>query len=460
MKSRMVSVLDEALQPTDTRKALVLAVIATLISLSVLTWNCHRRHLLSAPPVNGGDEDSYERLGYNLAAGSGYGYCPRDLPILEGQGDPQPVDECVAGCSPGDFRLTAYRPPAFPWLIAAVYRLSPLNYAAVRSINCVFSAGAIGIVSFCFARHFSIAAALLLTALCTADSRYREFAGTFLTENMATLAFCLFCLSLDAFLRRPAYVSAALCGVTLSGLVVIRSFYVAWYPFLWIFVAWSLYRTRCCSGRSTSVYRQAAILIAFAVSSISLTAPWWIRNCIVLNAVMPTGTQGGIGLADGFSESAWRNHGSWTAETANEIRDQMMRDSDVANLPGIEFEKEHSRRCGEAARRWIRNNKDRLLQLSWWKLSRLWECGSLLHTILFAVMFVGLFISRQTVISQIMLLLLTLNSLTVMATYHTYERFFTPFRPLLHGFVAAAVVACIRTAMNTCLEPSARHRQE
>jgi NADH:ubiquinone oxidoreductase subunit K len=175
---------------------------------------------------------------------------------------------------------------------------------------------------------------------------------------------------------------------------------------------------------------------------------------------MPTGTQGGIGLADGFSESAWRNHGSWTAETANEIRDQMMRDSDVANLPGIEFEKEHSRRCGEAARRWIRNNKDRLLQLSWWKLSRLWECGSLLHTILFAVMFVGLFISRQTVISQIMLLLLTLNSLTVMATYHTYERFFTPFRPLLHGFVAAAVVACIRTAMNTCLEPSARHRQE
>lgn len=460
MKPRTVALVTHAIQPATPRTAIILAVAAMLLSLVLLTWNCYQRDLLFAPPVNGGDEDSYERLGYNIAAGLGYGYCPADQPILEGKTDPQAVDRCVAGCAVEEFQLTAYRPPAFPMLIAAVYKLSPLNFFLVRFINLAFSAGAIGVAAFHFARHGSVAVAIVLSILCAADPRYREFAGTFLTENMATWCFCLFFLSLDMLFRQPTTIRAVFCGLTLSGLVATRSFYVAWYPFLWILVAWSLYFRRDSSPWMGHVRRPSAIFAIFAVTSLAITGPWWIRNCIVLNAIMPTGTQGGIGLADGFSESAWKNHGSWTAETANLIRDEMRQDPYVAMLSGLEFEKEHSRRCSEAARQWIRSNRHRLLQLTLWKLSRLWEYGSVLHSGLFGLMFVGLFVSRQTAMSRIMILLLILNSLTVMATYHTYERFFTPFRPLIYGFVSLALITLPGKAIRSCCEPEFDLRKE
>ncbi len=442
MKARMISILTASFQPATFRTAVVLSVAVTLLSVGVFAWNCHRRDLLFAPPVNGGDEDSYERLGYNIASGLGFGYCPEDQPILEGKAEPKPTAQCSAGCTSDEFQLTAYRPPAFPIVIAAVYKLSPLNFFLVRFLNCIFSAVAIGAVAFYFSRRWSSAAGLVLAILCTADPRYREFAGTFLTENMATLGFCLFFIALDVLLQRPTFLAAALCGLSLSGLVMTRSFYVAWYPFLWVVVAGALFRQRDALSPVNS-FRWLSLFLIFAVTSVSLTGPWWIRNCIVLKAIMPTGTQGGIGLADGFSESAWTNHGSWTAETANNIRREMLLEPGVAELSSIELEKEHSRRCGAAAKQWIRDNKDRLLQLSWWKLSRLWEFGSVLHAGLFGMMFVGLFVSRRTGMARIMILLLILNSVTVMATYHTYERFFTPFRPLIHGFVAVGVIALL-----------------
>jgi hypothetical protein len=46
---------------------------------------------------------------------------------------------------------------------------------------------------------------------------------------------------------------------------------------------------------------------------------------------------------------------------------------------------------------------------------------------------------------RILLLLFLLNSLTVMATYHTYERFLTPFRPLIHTMCAWGLSASVRT---------------
>jgi hypothetical protein len=412
-------------------------------TLTVLLLVASRNFGLSAPPENGGDSDSYERLGYNLAAGSGFGYCPSDTLILAGTAEPTAVERCEAGCDAQEFQVTAYRPPGFPFLIAAVYRFSPLNYLAVRILNCVACAAAVTWVSLWLARRHSVTAAFLASMTCCLDPRFREFAGSFLTENLATLGLCGFALSFAAFVEHKTISRAALCGLTLSALVMIRSFYVAWYPALWIGVAWVLW----CSVRGGFQKRGEAIgvALAFCVCSLVLTGPWWVRNCIVLNAMMPTGTQGGIGIADGFSDSAMENFGSWTPRTADGILKELRADPEFAGLSGIEIEKEHCRRGAAHASEWIRSHPEKLLPLTWWKFSRLWEFGSLQHAALFGLCAVGMWFSRATPLCRILLLLFLLNSLTVMATYHTYERFLTPFRPLIHTMCAWGLSASVRT---------------
>lgn len=434
-------------RPTDTdfngqsknrRGPLFVGSLVFGLSFLVFLQAASSRGILYAPPVNGGDEDSYERLGYNLASGMGFGYCPADSSVLTGLIEPRPTASCEAGCTSAEFALTAYRPPGFPILVAVVYRFSPLNFFAVRVINCFCCAFAVALSAAWFSREFSTATGLLAGGLCCADTRLREFAGTFLTENLATLMLTFFVIALSMFLRRRSALNAGLCGLSLSALVFTRSFYVAWYPVLWIAFTLSVVR----QWRRSRLPRTAVInpLCVFFIASLILTGPWWIRNCLVLNSIMPTGTQGGIGIADGFSDSAFANFGSWTPATANRIADEMRQDPSLQHLTAIEFEREHARRGAAHASSWIRLHPELMPQLAWWKLSRLWEFGSIGHAVLFAMMTVGMMSTRRHSVCHVLLLLLVLNSVTVMATYHTYERFMTPFRPMIHGMVACGIV--------------------
>ena len=416
-------------------RSLIIPGLVIFFSTWIVFLFVASRHFgLSAPPENGGDSDSYERLGYNLAAGLGYGYCPSDQPILEGKAEPTAVNTCEAGCDAGEFQLTAYRPPGFPFVIAAIYRLSPLNYFAVRVLNCGACAAAVTIMSLWLARRHSVTAAVLASVTCCIDPRFREFAGSFLTENLATLALCCFGLTFACFVENKTVRNAAMCGLSLSALVFVRSFYVAWYPILWIAIAALVFReVRRGTQTSASGLR---VVISFGLCSLMLVGPWWVRNCIVLKAIMPTGTQGGIGIADGFSDSAMENFGSWTPQMALSILKELRADPKFAEASELEIEKEHCRRGAARASEWIESHPELLLQLTWWKFSRLWEFGSVLHTALFGLCVVGMWFSRATPLTRILLLLFVLNSLTVMATYHTYERFLTPFRPLIHVMCA------------------------
>lgn len=137
--------------------------------------------------------------------------------------------------------------------------------------------------------------------MCSIDPRFREFAGTFLTENLATLTLSAFAVSLMMFLRRKTIVRGMFCGLSMSALVFNRSFYVAWYPFVWLLILLTLFRATIRPELTPSQAIQS--LAMFCISSLLLTAPWWVRNCLVLDALMPTGTQGGIGICDGFSDT-------------------------------------------------------------------------------------------------------------------------------------------------------------
>ena len=411
------------------------------VSLILCLHATETRIGLSSPPENGGDSDDYERLGYNLASGQGFGFCPADRPVQLGLEEPPPVSKCEPACSSGEFELTAYRPPGFPVLIAAVYQFSPLNFLAIRVINCVFCAMAVTLISVAVARETSVATGIFAAAACSLDSRFREMAGTFLTENMATLALCGLAISFTCLFRKLSIRNAVLCGLCLSWLVVVRSFFVAWYPVLWILVGYLASRS---VAAGTHDWRAAGkVVISFCLCSLVLTGPWWLRNCLLLEAMMPTGTQGGINLADGFSDSAMANKGSWTPHVANEIAEELKADASFRPKNQLEFEREHCRRGTARAFRWIFEHKALVPTLLWWKFSRLWEIGSVLHGILFSVCGLGLWFGRRLPIFRVMCLLMILNTMTVLATHHTYERFMTPFRPMLHtmGGYAVTVLA-------------------
>jgi hypothetical protein len=405
----------------------------TLFSGLQARW---QRGELFAPPSPAGDEAGYDRLGYNLASGLGFGYCPSDYKPLPA---PPADGVCSPNCSPEEFDLTAYRPPGFPLLIAAIYVFRPMDFFLVRLANCLCCALATAGVAFYFARQYSGFSGAVVGLMCGVDPRFREFAGTFLTENLATLSLSLFALSMAGCDAQLNAVRAFRCGLSLSLLALVRSFYTVWYPFLWIVMAVIVERDRRAAGRSLRT--ALTLFLVFASSSLLLTGPWWLRNCIVLEALMPTGTQGGIGIADGFSDSAWENEGSWTSATANQIGAALRSEPGGAELTNIQFEREWCRRGMEHARSWIREHPGKLLRLSWGKLSRLWEFGNPKHMALFSLLALGLASTWRQPLTRVTFLLLVLNSLTVIATYHTYERFMTPFRPLIHGLAGCGLAA-------------------
>jgi hypothetical protein len=118
---------------------------------------------------------------------------------------------------------------------------------------------------------------------------HHEFAGSFLTENLATLGLCGFALSFAAFVEHKTIFRAAVCGLTLSALVTVRSFYVAWYPALWIGVAWVLW----CSVRGGFQKRGEDISVLVVGAQASLKAGSFevgIRDATLGALVKPNGT--------------------------------------------------------------------------------------------------------------------------------------------------------------------------
>ena len=402
------------------------AVAIFFAALAAYLFAAARRGELFSPPLQNGDEVSYERLGYNLASGLGFGYCPNDT-----QATQAPVSRCQANCTKAEFEVSAFRPPGFPFFVASIYWFSPLNYFAVRCGNCVCLALAVTVVAIAFFRHFSRFTGIFVGLLCCFDPRLHEYAGTFMTENLATLMLSLFALAMSRFAANVTLTNACLCGLALSGLTFTRTFYTVWYPVLWILVLGvCVIRVRIPTSVSNAGF---FAFLVFALSSIALIGPWWLRNCFVLQAIMPTGTQGGIGIVDGFSDIAYKHQGNWTPKAATEIENQMRADPVLRELSGIDFEKEHCRRGMAQAKAWIKAHPREVVHLTIWKISKLWEYGNPRQMLLLASALLGIFVTRRQPLSRVLFVLLILNTLTVMATYHTYERFLTPFRPLING---------------------------
>ena len=176
---------------------------------------------------------------------------------------------------------TAFRPPGYPYALAAVFKVFGVNVTAGRMLSLVFGLVAIALV-YQLVRRCSTPLAALVAGLCMA--LYPPLLANdtvLLTESMSLALLAGLLLALAA---RRWPIAAVLCGL----LILTRA--SAQYLIL-VLVLWVLWQLG---------WRRALGFLAIAAAVVS---PWFIRNQIQLGSALYV-TSNGFNLAGTYSPAA------------------------------------------------------------------------------------------------------------------------------------------------------------
>ena len=241
-----------------------------------------------------------------------------------------------------DYYPTTYRPPAAPALMAVVYAVTDRNFAAWRVVHCAIMAAAVTFAAAISVEIAGLAAAPVTMVVALTLPLLRLFAHEFRTDGLAAL---LVTLLAWIWIRNGKTgwtgIRSVAAGLVLGALALSRSIFLLWIPL-----------TMLAPGADRSsgkgAWRGRALAVAVALLVIG---PWWIRNCVVLKAFMPFGTQAALNLPAGFGPRALRFKGQWMSnpgDGAPEI--------EALNLGAVESEVRLAQYRQALARRWMREN--------------------------------------------------------------------------------------------------------
>lgn len=185
---------------------------------------------------------------------------------------------------------TAYRPPGYPLLLAALYAIHEAAWVA-RIFNAVALALAAWLLSRVAARLHPFAGPLVpFLFLC-----YPVFAYTASTLYPQTTALLLLSASIALLLTRPPAVTrCAAAGALYGALMLCVPLFAALLPVLVAAAALG-------GGASARGSVRAA---AFVVSALLTLTPWTMRNYDVFDRFVFVSTNGGVNLLLGNSERA------------------------------------------------------------------------------------------------------------------------------------------------------------
>ena len=423
-----------AVQPRASRRSvLAVMLVGFVLAMAVYVWGTVQRVPLDHPAMPN-DEADYENIAFHLYEGLGLSRDWDNVQWLEPyepwNGDGKYDVYLESGTLPLPRRgivPSVYRPPAFPVAITALYTAFGRRFDVVRIMNCGFLALAVALSSGLVARIAGVGPALVTIATSVADTELHEYAGTMLTESMAALSVLLLAaVSIAALAKKRASWMAA-AGAAYGFLILVRSIFVLWAPFLGVLVWWLLNQ----SPKQDTIVR-AKLLGAFLATALVVVLPWWIRNCVLLHAFSPTGTQGPIGLAGGYSDAAYNLDGDWNGERQIEIMRGLMQHEWYRELSPLRQEQELARESMRQVWIWIGDNWEKLPVLAAGRLFQTWWRASLLHMLFYLPVFVGAVALRRSIPGKVLIGFLVINSLVVMGTYSAGGRFLVPMRPVLH----------------------------
>ena len=214
-------------------------------------------------------------------------------------------------------RPTAFRPPGYPYVLGAVYRVASVERAdptgrihVARIANAVVGTVIVALIGLLAAQLAGRTVALAALALAAVFVPLITVGGAVMSEPLFTV-FMLAALIVAVQLRRSGdrhrYRWAVLAGV-LGGLAILTRANALVLLLPLAIAAWTV-RPRL----SRAALGPPAVL---CVVALLVVAPWTVRNAVVLDTFIPVSTQLGSALAGTYNDQAradTRNPASWRA---------------------------------------------------------------------------------------------------------------------------------------------------
>lgn len=218
--------------------------------------------------------------------------------IADGGGYPQSLIAAEGGPS-------AFRPPAYPYLLGATYELTGQRYTAGRLLGAALGTLTVLLIYMLAAALWSRRMALVSGALAAGFPPLVWLNGSLASEALFLPAGLGALLAAVAFQRGGALRYAALAGalVALAALTRSNGFVLLVPVVLAAFAASALPRRRRLAAA-------AAAVAAFALA----VAPWAARNALTFDRLTPLTTQSGYALAGTYnavSMNAAATKGTW-----------------------------------------------------------------------------------------------------------------------------------------------------
>ena len=447
------------------------------------------------PPKPIGDGPDYENVAFQITQGRGWSmdwtdtqwqepYRQASLPHAADNttGDWPIADYSIQLSRTDGLAATTARPPLLPLINAAVYMIlprGPTAFAAVRIFLaiCIAVASSVAVaITVRIVRQLTnswwpvFLAAMVTMGLAVLDRTSRSYATDFLTEPLAMLLTQLWLWCLCELLMLPIatgnkplndqpvhlrwqlpwqrerwLIGAA--GLLLGLMILTRSLMVLWLPGVWLMIVVATrmrYHFFFSRGSFDRVLqppfsqdcRRATAIVAIAMLT---CAPWWVRNCVVLQSPMPLGTQGPITLVGGYNDDALALAGQWSE--APELRLRRDAEAEVVGQPINAREVHVARRASRQVKDWIAGHISTLPKLASVRLKNEWNPyhgRALLFRIAAAIGLCWLFVLNR---SSAALLggILIVNSVTVMLLYSVGGRFIVPTYGILYSLAGIGI---------------------
>lgn len=270
---------------------------------------------------------------------------------------------------------TAYRPPLYPLLLAAIDLLGGLSAPAIAALHVALGVATVWLVTV-LGQQWRIGRwRFLAAALVACDPILLRQSSVVMTETLATFLVALALVALSALVARPTMMRALAAGAALGAGVLCRPVFLLWLAsapvcLLWLLPTWPV-RLRAIGGVAL-----AAAVVLF---------PWAVRNQLQFGSPIVTTTHGGITILLGNNPAFYEHlriapDQPWDAATFNRQVEAVRaahRDQPPeapADRPAAKLPDEIANDRRERAQAWqhIRAEPEMFVHAVRFRLSRLW----------------------------------------------------------------------------------------
>jgi len=421
-------------------------VVAFLLTVAVLLTHYSVKYGLNTPPGLGGDEWSYDIIGWNLAQGAGFAeggggesfYRPYEL---SGAFDAAYTAQALESSS----ELVAHRPPLFPMSLAVLNTISGRQFWAVRVMNVLAIGGTCGLLVWYLAKTQGRAAAMIgFIMFLAVDTRTRLYGRAILTEATATFLTTVVTLILIQFSSRTQVRTVLVMGFATGLLVLDRTIFVLWIPGLIVVVLLLTSRISMRKpGQTLRGHYQSAVVVVgcFLGITVAVVLPWAVRNITVLDAMMPLGTQGMSQLPAGFSDHAVDRRGVWDLEPTIRLKKQVANDS----MTRLERDVARARLGRAEALDWIQHNPVQSIRLAGMKIWQEYYPRTRPEWLIGLCALTGVLLTIRQRETRLFLALHVVNCVAIACTWSVEGRFVVPLMFSIHVFSAQSLAFPFRS---------------